>query len=57
MMGGTGLEQELQNTEKMLREIQSENFRLKADFKRLTDLLSSGVSKSIYQTFNDLRFS
>jgi hypothetical protein len=43
--------------EKLVREVQSENFRLKTDFKRLTDLLSSSVSKSIYQTFNDLRFT
>jgi|JI61114C2RNA_FD_contig_21_16534011_length_276_multi_4_in_0_out_0_1 hypothetical protein len=43
--------------DKLVREVQSDNFRLRTDFKRLTDLLSSMVSKSIYQTFNDMRFS
>lgn len=54
---GVGLDEEIEGMEKAVREVQSENFRLKADYKRLTDLLSSSVSKSIYQTFNDMRFN
>lgn len=51
------LADEIQQTEKMIREVQADSFRLKADYKRLTDLLSSSVGKAIYQTFNDLHFN
>lgn len=56
-MAMPNIDTEIEQMEKAVREVQAENFRLKADYKRLTDLLGSEVGKSIYQTFNDMRFS
>ena len=46
---------EIEDLQRKIREVQNDSFRLRADFKKLTDFLESEVTKTIYQTFNDVR--
>lgn len=50
-----GLEGEIEEVEKAIREVQGDTYRLRGDYRKVGEYLESEVTKAIYQTFNDVK--